>query len=136
MRTWKPDTCDCCVEEVYSGTAITGMGVVVSKCANHAAVPDNQLYGVLHTNSDSEQKRKNKLEAFILSQGIAAFMQQNAEGNWEWKPGIGLTWSWTGSGANRVITIGLYGATLTAGQKTTAQNWCNTQFGAGKVVIA
>ena len=66
MKTWKPDTCECLVEEIYNGTQIVGGGQVLKKCPAHAALADNEIYGVLYSNPDGENKRKNQMLRILL----------------------------------------------------------------------
>lgn len=141
MKTWKPDTCDCLIEEIYNGTEIIGGGQVLKKCIAHQSVPDNELYGVLYSNTDGENKRKNQvIRALLGYDGIDLGLQEtkiNADGSSyiDFKGGINVNWSWVGSGANRVLNIVVNGQSLTTNQKNLIRNFCNTKFGNNKVEI-
>lgn len=91
---------------------------VARKCSAHASIPDNELYDTLHAAPASEGKRRNRLRGWV---------EENA-------PGVTVDVSWSGTGKNRVLLITTTGATQQ--QKNFAQNWCDQQFGAGKVVIS
>jgi hypothetical protein len=45
-----------------------------------------------------------------------------------------ITWSFSGNAPNRTITV-VFGSLLTTNQKNTAQAWCDTNIGAGRVII-
>src|SRR3990172_7949304 len=114
MKTWSPDTCPapgCIIEEIYAGSAIVGPGVVVRKCAAHAAVADGDLYGVLLTNPDGENRRKNRLEKALLETTGLQLGQLGPTGAWEWRPGLGFSWEWTGTGSSRVLRAAIKGVT-------------------------
>src|SRR5574341_1420026 len=106
MKTWKPDTCECYVEEIYNGREIIGMGQVLRKCVAHAAVPDNQLYAVLHTNPDGENKRKNGVWKELLTrfEGPLSEVKVNEDGSTylDFKTTVSVTWAYSGLGAARV----------------------------------
>ena len=144
MKIWTPDTCPspgCVVEELYSGSTITGPGVIVRKCSAHSSVPDDQLYGVLYSNVDGENKRKNQVVRALLGyEGFsvnleATFTNPDGSSYIDFKNGVTVTWSYSGSGTSRILTIFLVGVNLTNAQKTTINNFCTTRFGAGKVVL-
>ena len=118
-----------------AGTAIVGPGAVVHKCTAHQGVPDAALYGVLLTNPDGENRRKNRLEKALLETTGLQLGQLGPTGAWEWRPGLGFSWEWTGTGASRVLRVTVTGVNLTAARKATAQAWCDANFGAGKVLI-
>lgn len=143
MKTWKPDTCECVIEEIYNGTEIIGGGQVVKKCVAHDSVPDNELYGVLYSNPDGENKRKNMVHRALLahdelkSLGIEE-QKTNPDGSdagMGFKKGIEYIWLFTGTGKNRVLNIEVRGANLSSGQKAAIKNHCDNKFGVGKVAI-
>ncbi len=135
-QRWHPDTCACVIEEDVTG-GVVSFSKVLAKCADHASVADNALYGVIHENAGSEQKRKNKILGFLINAGISGLTDIDADsGSVVIKKGIAFNWSWSGTGDSRVLTVWLTGFTLTTQQKNTAQTWCNNQFGSGKVTVA
>ena len=136
MKTWTPDTCPapgCIVEEIYDGAAIVGMGQVVHKCEAHQNIPDADLYGVLYANPDGENKRKNNI--FRALCGHEGLTLGTDDGAGQLKPGVEYVWSFSGTGATRVLTVQVTGITLSAQKKTALQNFCNTKFGVGKVIL-
>lgn len=141
MKIWRPDTCECEVEEIYEGDTIKGGGVVLNKCTAHASVPDAALYGVLYSNADGENKRKNLIERALLGfEGTNFGLHEtvvNSDGSTtvRFKNGISFTWSFSGTGAGRVLNVSVVGATLTTPQKNAVTTFAQTKFGAGKVII-
>ncbi len=137
MKTWKPDTCGCEIEEIYDGNTITGGGQVLTKCPAHASVADEDLYGVLYANPDGENKRKNKIERLLLGYDGIDFNLNDVgeEGEYKFKNGITLNWQFIGSGENRVLQIDVDGYTLSQAQKNQATAFCEQQFGVDKVVF-
>ena len=144
MKTWKPDTCECEVEEIYSGTTIIGGGKVLKKCLAHTIVPDTDLYGVLYSNPDGENKRKNQIHRALLGyDGDIGGLNlsepktnpDGSDGGLGLKTGIEYLWSFIGTGKDRVIRVELKGITLSPPQKTALRNFCNSKFGTGKVEI-
>lgn len=143
MKTWKPDTCECLVEEIYSGTTITGGGQVLNKCTAHTSVEDEDLYGVLQANFDSEGKRKNGVERILLSYDVIKDLgleemkkdDQGLDAGLGFKPGVKYIWSFQGTGANRTLQVEVVGGNLTLLQKTEIETLCNTKFGINKVEV-
>ncbi len=135
MRTWKPDTCECHIEEIYDGNEIIGGGQVLNKCSAHTNVADEDLYGVLYANPDGENKRKNKIDRLLKGLDGTDFNlhEIDAEGNYVFKNGITLNWQFTGSDENRVLQIDVDGYTLSQAQKNQATAFCEQQFGVNKV---
>lgn len=143
MKTWRPDTCSCEVEEIYNGTEIVGGGQVLRKCVAHQSVADNELYGVLYSNPDGENRRKNQMLRILLGHeslknlGLEEekFNEDGSSAGLGLKRGIEYAWSFTGTGKNRILSVTIKGANLTPLQKTAIRTFCNTMFGVGKVEI-
>ena len=142
MKTWKPDTCNCVIEEIYQGTEIVGGGQVVKKCDHHSAVADEDLYGVLYANPDGENKVKNQMYRVLLGmedvKGLGLEkITKNKEGNdiTELADGVEYKWSFDGVGYDRKLKVEVKGATLTKGKKDSIKAHADTKFGAGKVNI-
>lgn len=143
-QLWTPDTCGCHVEEEYDAdnpnSPMTCVGVR-KKCPAHAAVLDADLYGVLYANPDGDNKRKNRIHGMLFGyEGPDLSLWQDvltADGTVrQFKSGIGFSWAFSGTGANRVITVTITGKNLTANQRNLVQNYLDTTFGVGKVVLA
>jgi len=143
MKTWKPDTCECEVEEVYVGTAIIGGGAVLKKCVAHQSVPDADLYGVLYANPDGENKRKNQVYRVLLGlesvKGLGLeetkVNEDGSDGGVGFKKGVNYAWSFTGTGKDRVLQVDVKGATLSALQKAAIKTFGDTAFGLGRVEV-
>lgn len=116
MKTWQPDTCECIVEELYEGTNIIGMGEIVRKCEAHQSVADEELYGVLYSNPDSEQKRKNGVHRELLESELG----EDTPNGRDLAEGLSYEWSFEGEGKNRVLKVHIPGAT--AAQKSAFKN--------------
>jgi hypothetical protein len=143
MKTWKPDTCDCIVEEIYQGTEIIGGGQVLRKCEDHSTISDAELYGVLYANPDGENKRKNQMLRILLGledvKGLGLEdVRKNADGSdagLGLKQGVEYRWSFEGTGKNRVLKVEVKGANLLKLQKDAIKDLCDKKFGVGKVEI-
>lgn len=142
MRTWKPDTCECVIEELYNGTEIIGGGQVVKKCAAHSTVLDSELYGVLFANPDGENKMKNQIYRTLLGYDeIKNLGLEKITKDKEGRDVIGLAdgveynWSFEGTGKNRILNVEVKGKALTKGQKDSIKALGDQKFGAGKIKV-
>ena len=133
MMRWEPDTCDCVIEETHNPSDPT-YGVkfnrVITKCPAHQAIPDIDLYSVIQTNPDSEQKRKNLLETELLADdvvGVGGSLDRR------YKDGVKYKWSFD---TNRILNVTIEGAVLTLPSKALLRTFCDNRFGSGKVVIS
>lgn len=137
MKTWKPDTCDCWVEEIYEGTTIKGGGQVLRKCVRHANVPDNELYGVLYSNPDGENKRKNRTEKHLLELniGVLSELKTKEDGSTylDWKPGVRFDWSFEGQDKETILNVEVVGTTLSVLKKNAVKALIEADFGRDKV---
>jgi hypothetical protein len=136
---WKPDTCDCIIEQGVDDSLPEGSQVVfgvnsIFKCAAH----QNLATATTHFNAiNDENPRKN----FTLDEIL-----QNAP-NTSWydvdpvtqtrtfKNGITVNLTWSGTAPNRVLTLTFTGISLTGAQRNTLQTRLNNRFGTGKVVL-
>jgi hypothetical protein len=143
MKTWKPDTCECLVEEIYDGAEIVGGGAVLKKCDVHKGVPDEELYGVLYSNPDGENKRKNQMLSILLSQDSVKGLnleetkknEKGEDAGVGLKSGIEYVWHFEGEGSDRILKVEVKGAALTAEQKQDIVDLTETKYGNGKVEI-
>lgn len=125
-QRWQSDACAnpatgdvCSVLETWDdsvdpGVRVHSLKTVEKICSLHAGLTGLTHYNRLY----DENTRKNKLWAQALV--IKSTLDPS-----QW------TWNFDSGGVLHVD----FGSNLTANQKTTAQTWCNTNFGAGKVVI-
>lgn len=142
MNTWKPDTCECEVEEIYNGTEIIGGGQVLHKCKAHKDLQDDEVYGVLYANPDGENKRKNEIEAMLLGQrGIdfglheQKFNKDDEPAGVGWKKKLKYKWAFTGNGKDRVLSFEIKGANISDENRKIIQQKCQEKFGINKVNI-
>jgi len=143
MKTWQPDTCECVIEEIYNGTEIIGGGEVVSKCKVHQDVADKDLYGVLYSNPDGENKVKNHVYRILLGyEGVKDLgleeLKTTTDGESAGlglKTGLKYEWSFSGEGATRIFAFEVKGAILTQDQKDAILAEASVKFGDGKVEV-
>lgn len=141
-QNWSPDTCGCVVEEQWDKDASengTSFSKVIKKCSAHSSVADNDLYGVLYSNPDGENKRKNRIRKFLVEdEGLDLGELKTLEDKStvrNFKDGIEMEWSFTGTGASRELVILVTGTTLDITKKDAIKNYCDTEFGVGKVTV-
>jgi len=141
-QTWKPDTCECHVEEQYDNSienAEMTCSKVLKKCSAHIAVADADLFGVLYSNPDGENKRKNLVHKYLLetdSLGLAEdVVQKDGSTIRTLKAGVKYDWSFSGTGKDRVLNAEIKGATLAVGQKNNLKTFCDSTLGVNKVNI-
>lgn len=139
MKTWKPDTCECHIEEVYNGTEVVGGGQVLNKCQAHTDVPDDELYDVL---LNKENRVKNGLHRVLLGHDEIKTLglhkmtrQKDGTDVAELKDGVEYKWQFEGTGKNRVLKAEIVGATLTKNQKDAIKSLCDEKHGVGRVDI-
>lgn len=129
MQRWKPDTCGCIILE-ESGTSAYNSHEFV--CPSHTGLTAEQLALVpLEHNI-----RKNKVDSAFRSLLTSTLTETDADsGAIVYKKGITFNWSYSGTGESRVLSVNITGVNLTTNQKNTIQSWCDTNIGAGKVII-
>lgn len=125
ITRWSPDTCGCVVEyewddAVAQNARTHSIANVVQRCARHQHVAFDAAVDHFAQLVD-ENPRKNKLIVRLKTQFPAVF---DADGNF-----LG-SYSFD---ANHVLTVIIPG--ITSQQRTTAQTWCDTNLGVGKVVV-
>ena len=138
LQTWKPDTCDCVIEQTHDPSD-PRYGVVFSKfiekCLVHQALSDEDAYGKIYEDFNSEQKCKNILQGELLDNtifGISETVIENGRSINKLKIGIFYNWQFD---ENRKLIIDIAGISLPPPIKTLIQNFCNTTFGLDKVQI-
>lgn len=135
MQVWRPDTCACVIEQSVSGSgesAVVSMTRFLSKCPAHEALDDVAAYDAVYAGPDGENKRKNQLEAALLASDQLGLSDIQPDGTRTWKPGHAFSWSFTGTGAKRVLNVEVKGAVL---DKQATQSLADEVGGEGKVVI-
>jgi hypothetical protein len=119
LTRWSPDTCSCVID--YTDDGNFTLVSIVSKGTEHSGLDDATTYSIVK----AENQRKNAVPLLVTALVPTVT-------NTVWLNQV--TWSFSGSGQTRVLTVNL-GALLTAPQKTTLQTTCDTQLGVGAVVI-
>lgn len=142
FMTWEPDTCGCAIQESQEqGNSDYGVkfSKVLTKCPVHETVLDLELYEVLMTNSDSEQKRKNRLEGYLLtdkSLGLSeSFEQEDGTMSRRFIKGVKYEWNFQGVGTARILNINMTGIILDSNIRNTIVAFVTSNFGENKVVI-
>ena len=133
---WKLDSCDC-VMITDSGATSNDFPVLVQAetvCSVHQVLlPDHT---VVYSTVKDENTRKSKAHQQLIDNAPASWFDPNVEsGVKQFKKGIALNWSWSGTSPNRVIVFTLTGVTLTTNQKNNAQNLLDSTFGVGKAIL-
>ena len=136
---WSPDTCGCVFDYEWDDTQPQDTRVhtfkqVAKECASHAHLTGNSKKD-MYDSSVEENKRKNGTIGELLDKAAADFGEATEDGGVTLKKGINVTWTWSGTSPNRVMTFTVTGITLTTQKKNTVQNFINTKFGAGKVIF-
>lgn len=133
---WSPDHCSCIVEYQWDNTTSENTRVHtyaqhINICVDHASLGQNvTAYNAML----DENQRKNKVYQGIIDSLPSQLSSTGAAGG-SLKSGIIYNVSYTGTAPNRVLNVSYTGITLTTAQKSSAQNWCNTNIGSGKVVV-
>lgn len=128
---WSPDTCDCCLQFVFDDDLPQEQRTHVffaklKPCTKHPNLTGTTLFDTAVGESQRVQKLLAELKTSI--QSLSTLDDE--------KSIIRSIRNWAGLDTNRVLNFSVSGTTLTSNQKTTIQNWCDTNFGAGKVVIS
>ena len=137
---WSPDTCGCQFEYEWDDaesedTRQHTFKRVTKECASHAHLQGNSKRD-MYDSSLEENRRKNGTIGELLDKATADFGETDPEsGSIVLKKGITVTWDWTGTSPNRIMTLTVTGVTLSAQKKTAAQNFLNNKFGVGKVTF-
>lgn len=143
MRTqlWHPDTCDCLIEETCNEDNEVTEGKAMRKCDVHKDVPDGELYGVLFSNPDGENKRKNEVQAILLGhrslKGLdltETKIDKNDQEVIVFKKGTKYNWHFLGTGKDRVLHFSLDGSDINAADRKRIKDECELKFGKNKVV--
>jgi hypothetical protein len=140
---WKPDTCECQVEERHD-TEIDGreaftLSKVLKRCPVHEGLTDEELWDTIF---DKENKVKNQMLRVLLGyEGLKLNLEESKKNTDGSNAGLGLkegieyNWSFEGTGKDRKLKVDIKGANLTQAQKTAIKTLCDTKFGVGKVEV-
>jgi hypothetical protein len=139
ITTWKPDTCDCIIEQGIDDSLPEGSQVLfgvnsIFKCVAH----QNLATPTAHFNAvNDENPRKNHSLDEILQNAPSTnwYDIDPVSGSRSFKNGVTVNLNWSGTAPNRVLTLTFTGITLTGAQRNTLQTRLNNRFGTGKVVL-
>ena len=140
ITRWSPDTCDCVFDYEWDDAQSEDVRVhnfkqVAKECTSHSHLTGNNKKD-MYDSSLEENKRKNGSLAELVDKAAADFGEPDpTSGAMTLKKNITVSWTWSGTAPNRVMTLNVKGITLTNQKKTAAQNFINNRFGAGKVVL-
>ncbi len=128
-QIWRPDTCECVVEEEYDRDDFNSpftCSAVIKKCDSHKNVDDSDLFGVLYTNPDGENKLKNLIHKQLIEDDTLGLTDSkiNKDGSITktLKENIDFNWSFTGKDYDRVININVEGNEITDIQQSMINN--------------
>jgi hypothetical protein len=105
---WSPDTCKCVIDFEW----------------------DKDFYDTIL----DENQRKNYTRQEII-EALSDVRQTDDKGNFIFKEGIDISFSWTGTNKDRLLHLSVTGFALTTQQKATVQGITDSRFGNGKVLI-
>jgi hypothetical protein len=137
---WYPDTCDCVFDYEWDdaqpeSTRVHTFKDVVKECESHSHLQNNNKKD-MYDSSLEENNRKNFTIFELLDKAAADFGEPDPQsGAIILKKNIGVSWTWSGTSPNRVLTFTVTGITLTSQKRTQAQNFLNNRFGVGKVIF-
>ena len=121
MTIWKPTTCGTTELDRISCLVDLDSGTFIFSCAAHNIISVGTRLAAVQ---DENQRGWGNVWGEVLTIAPDAATKDN----------INLTWTWSGTAPNRVLTIRVTGITLNNPQKQNVQNKLDNRFGAGKVV--
>lgn len=124
LNAWTFDTCACRIEVVFDDS-LPPASRVNSYYRTLAACPAHTVLAGLSTHYDTvldRNRRKNATFAEALTV-LASLTSERFDGMWSYDAAVD------------VLTINGTAGGLTANQRNSLQNKCNTRFGVGKVVV-
>ena len=131
-----PDTCGCVIEYTWDNTVPESERIhtllSIIKCSVHIAQTDSTAWNTVL----EENPRKNNALEQILASSPTTALYDTLNGTRQFKQGINVNFSWSGTAPNRVLTLTITGISLTTNQKNTLRTALDTRFGSGKVLIA
>lgn len=126
------DTCEC---KYYYNSTTQNPHELISfdkKCNAHQTISNDQtLFNILF----EENGRKNESWQMILDNAPSTIYEFDVEGTKIFKTGIVVSWSFTGTPPNRVLTLTITGISLTGAQKNSIQTKLDQRFGISNIII-
>lgn len=130
---WSLDTCDCIYDQQYDPADYDGTMAItahVRVCTAHAVIAlasDRPVHAIRH------MKWRNRILGRLQAAFPTELFDQQPDGTLVPKPGA-ISAGFSGTGVDRMLTVTLVG--LSAAQRLAAQNWADTNLGAGHVLVA
>jgi hypothetical protein len=138
---WSPDTCDCVLEYEWDDAVpsndqiVINYKTIVKQCVNHQHLTGNNKKDNYDTVFE-ENKRKNGTIAELITRMQSDFGETDPQtGAITLKRGITVSWAWSGTAPNRVMTLTIKGISLTQNKLNQAKTFLDTKFGTGKVIL-
>ena len=136
ITRWSPDTCSCIIDYEWDrdlpaiSRVHTGKNIV-KDCPDHSGlVEPKDFYDTIL----DENQRKNYTRQEII-EALSDVRKTDDKGNFIFKEGIDISFSWTGTNKDRLLHLSVTGFALTTQQKATVQGITDSRFGNGKVLI-
>lgn len=108
IQRWRPDTCECVVDEAVQADGAKTLHKVVRKCTVHGKVADDALYDVLYAGPYGENKRKNMLLARLAEHpdlGEDVVDPESGASARTIRSNVHINWHFTGEGTDRVLHV-------------------------------
>ena len=132
MTKWETDTCHCVILEQTEKDG-TVSGVPIKKCGDHKEVPDSDLYGVLFSNPDGENRMVNAVWKVLFGENWYIDKSSVVRVRVEPWDEINCNYYFNGSGKNRILHFVISGKGFTD-EKKTAVELLSKRFGTKLVV--
>lgn len=139
---WTLDTCGCVLEidwdpAVPPASRTHTLATVVTACPLHplavspvgATVESDQIAPA------ADNRRVGRAVAAAMARLPAKLQQTDADGTVRLREGVGLEWTFSGTGATRVVTLRFPGVTFTNAERNQVQGAIDTAVGVGKAVL-
>ena len=140
INQWSPDTCGCTIEYSWDDSVSAELRThsatrIVKACLAHDGLKNDTANHYDKVRNENVRKNKAHGQLLALSQIGDVVLQPNGETYFQLKNGITINYSFTGTGADRVLSVSVVGYNLSTTQKNTLTAWCETNLGVGKVII-
>jgi hypothetical protein len=121
IQFWEPDTCPCAVAERKHWDRVDPSKHLYKtydharrRCTAHESVSYADLYNVIFADPSGENRRKNEIEKILTYCDRYGCWTRQPSGQYSrvLKPGIAFLYGWTGEGRDRLLHVGISGASL------------------------
>src|SRR5262245_8354056 len=131
MTLWTLDTCGFDIKTENCQILIndqTGTETYVRRCPAHQTATEAQAH-------EENTRGKSNVEWEMLDGAPSSLFDTLPDGTRQFKNGINVTWTWSGTVPNRVLNVNVTGVTLTQNQQNSIKNKLNNRFGINNVVL-